>query len=111
MNPVDHPHGGGNHQHIGKASTVARSAVPGQKVGLIAARRVREISILDSVVLLITYADRSTPRFRQGQGDLECRSLYYIFCHFMPPHTDQNVVCIDRHYMHHASYLGEHYSE
>ena len=40
MNPVDHPHGGGNHQHIGKASTVARSAVPGQKVGLIAARRV-----------------------------------------------------------------------
>jgi len=41
MNPVDHPHGGGNHQHIGKASTVARSAVPGQKVGLIAARRVR----------------------------------------------------------------------
>jgi len=41
MNPVDHPHGGGNHQHIGKASTVPRSAVPGQKVGLIAARRVR----------------------------------------------------------------------
>jgi len=40
MNPVDHPHGGGNHQHIGKASTVPRSAVPGQKVGLIAARRV-----------------------------------------------------------------------
>ncbi|KAG1811559.1 translation protein SH3-like domain-containing protein [Suillus variegatus] len=39
MNPVDHPHGGGNHQHIGKASTVPRSAVPGQKVGLIAARR------------------------------------------------------------------------
>ncbi|KAH8985824.1 60S ribosomal protein L2/L8 [Lactarius hatsudake] len=38
-NPVDHPHGGGNHQHIGKASTIARSAVPGQKVGLIAARR------------------------------------------------------------------------
>jgi hypothetical protein len=40
MNPVDHPHGGGNHQHIGKASTIARGAVPGQKVGLIAARRV-----------------------------------------------------------------------
>jgi len=39
MNPVDHPHGGGNHQHIGKASTIARHAVPGQKVGLIAARR------------------------------------------------------------------------
>ncbi|KAL7005914.1 60S ribosomal protein L2 [Cystobasidiomycetes sp. EMM_F5] len=39
MNPVDHPHGGGNHQHIGKASTIARNAVSGQKAGLIAARR------------------------------------------------------------------------
>ncbi|KAF8004086.1 hypothetical protein HF325_001534 [Metschnikowia pulcherrima] len=39
MNPVDHPHGGGNHQHIGKASTISRNAVPGQKAGLIAARR------------------------------------------------------------------------
>jgi large subunit ribosomal protein L8e len=39
MNPVDHPHGGGNHQHIGHASTVSRFAVPGQKIGLIAARR------------------------------------------------------------------------
>ncbi|CAN6616634.1 large ribosomal subunit protein uL2B [Trichomonascus vanleenenianus] len=39
MNPVDHPHGGGNHQHIGKPSTVARGSVPGQKIGLIAARR------------------------------------------------------------------------
>merc|ERR1712059_40494 len=39
MNPVEHPHGGGNHQHIGHASTTRRSAPPGQKVGLIAARR------------------------------------------------------------------------
>jgi large subunit ribosomal protein L8e len=39
MNPVDHPHGGGNHQHLGMASTVSRYAPPGQKVGLIAARR------------------------------------------------------------------------
>jgi len=39
MNPVEHPHGGGNHQHIGHASTCKRTAVPGQKVGLIAARR------------------------------------------------------------------------
>jgi len=39
MNPVEHPHGGGNHQHIGHPSTCARSAVPGQKVGMIAARR------------------------------------------------------------------------
>jgi large subunit ribosomal protein L8e len=39
MNPVEHPHGGGNHQHIGHASTVRRDAPPGQKSGLIAARR------------------------------------------------------------------------
>lgn len=39
MNPVDHPHGGGNHQHIGHASTVSRFAPSGQKAGLIAARR------------------------------------------------------------------------
>jgi large subunit ribosomal protein L8e len=39
MNPVEHPHGGGNHQHIGHASTTGRACVPGQKVGLIAARR------------------------------------------------------------------------
>merc|ERR1712026_414587 len=36
-NPVEHPHGGGNHQHIGKPSTVRRDASPGKKVGLIAA--------------------------------------------------------------------------
>jgi len=39
MNPVEHPHGGGNHQHIGMASTVCRQASAGRKVGLIAARR------------------------------------------------------------------------
>lgn len=39
MNPVDHPHGGGNQQHIGHPSTVARDAPHGQKVGLVAARR------------------------------------------------------------------------
>ncbi|POW18605.1 hypothetical protein PSHT_05635 [Puccinia striiformis] len=39
MNPVDHPHGGGNHQHIGHASTVRRDCVSGQKCGLLAARR------------------------------------------------------------------------
>ncbi len=33
MNPVDHPHGGGNHQHVGKPSTVSRNAPPGRKVG------------------------------------------------------------------------------
>ena len=44
MNPVEHPFGGGNHQHIGHASTSARTAVPGSKVGLIAARRTGQIS-------------------------------------------------------------------
>ncbi len=39
MNPVDHPHGGGNQQHIGHPSTVSRHAPPGQKIGLVAARR------------------------------------------------------------------------
>merc|ERR1711915_904652 len=39
MNPVEHPHGGGNHQHIGKASTVSRGTSAGRKIGLIAARR------------------------------------------------------------------------
>jgi len=39
MNPVDHPHGGGNHQHIGHPATVRRDAPAGQKVGLIAAKR------------------------------------------------------------------------
>jgi len=55
MNPVDHPHGGGNHQHIGHASTVARSAVPGQKVGLVAARRVCYSPVQAVIQLLIFF--------------------------------------------------------
>merc|ERR1711935_1080541 len=43
VNPVEHPHGGGNHQHIGKASTVKRGTSAGRKVGLIAARRTGRI--------------------------------------------------------------------
>lgn len=39
MNPVDHPHGGGNHQHIGHPSTISKNAPPGQQVGQIGARR------------------------------------------------------------------------
>jgi large subunit ribosomal protein L8e len=50
MNPVEHPHGGGNHQHIGKPSTVGRFTPAGRKVGLIAARR--------------------TGRIRGGRGDI-----------------------------------------
>jgi large subunit ribosomal protein L8e len=43
MNPVEHPHGGGNHQHIGHPSTVKRGTSAGKKVGLIAARRTGRI--------------------------------------------------------------------
>lgn len=39
MNPVDHPHGGGAHQHVGKSKTPGRGAPPGRKVGSIAAKR------------------------------------------------------------------------
>ncbi|KAF5205058.1 Ribosomal protein l2 [Thalictrum thalictroides] len=39
MNPVEHPHGGGNHQHIGHGSCVGRDAVPGQRVGQLYARQ------------------------------------------------------------------------
>merc|ERR1712242_258420 len=43
MNPVERPPGGGNHQHIGKASTVMRGTSAGKKIGLIAARRTGRI--------------------------------------------------------------------
>ena len=36
MNPVEHPFGGGNQQHLGKPSTVRRDIPHGRKVGLIA---------------------------------------------------------------------------
>lgn len=44
MNPVEHPHGGGNHQHIGHPSTTRRVDPAGKKVGLIAARRTGRIA-------------------------------------------------------------------
>eukprot|EP00971_Amphidinium_carterae_P002993 58624-Amphidinium_carterae.1 len=31
MNPVEHPHGGGNHQHVGHPTTISREAPPGAK--------------------------------------------------------------------------------
>merc|ERR1712167_418876 len=37
MNPVEHPHGGGNHQHVGHPTTVRRDVSRGKKAGLIAA--------------------------------------------------------------------------
>lgn len=50
MNPVEHPHGGGNHQHVGHPTTCKRFAVPGQKVGLIAARRTGRIAGVKKLV-------------------------------------------------------------
>jgi len=39
MNVIDHPFGGGGHQHAGRPKTVSRGTSPGRKVGHIAARR------------------------------------------------------------------------
>jgi len=39
MNAVDHPHGGGNQQHMGKPGTVRRDVSAGAKSGQISARR------------------------------------------------------------------------
>ena len=32
MNPVEHPHGGGNHQHVGMPTTIGRGKPAGRKV-------------------------------------------------------------------------------
>ncbi len=39
MNPYNHPHGGGNHQHVGKPNTVSRNAPPGRKVGRLSPKK------------------------------------------------------------------------
>lgn len=39
MNVIDHPFGGGGHQHCGRPKTVSHGTPPGRKVGHIAARR------------------------------------------------------------------------
>jgi large subunit ribosomal protein L2 len=39
MNAVNHPHGGGNHQHVGRPSTVGRGTPPGRKVGRLSPKR------------------------------------------------------------------------
>lgn len=39
MNVIDHPFGGGGHQHCGRPKTVSRGTSPGRKVGSIAAKR------------------------------------------------------------------------
>ncbi len=39
MNAVDHPHGGGDHQHVGVPSTVSSNAPPGRKVGRLSSKK------------------------------------------------------------------------
>jgi len=39
MNVIDHPFGGGGHQHPGRPKTIARGTSPGRTVGHVAARR------------------------------------------------------------------------
>ena len=39
MNPVNHPFGGGSHQHVGRPSTVGRGMRPGQKVGRLSPKK------------------------------------------------------------------------
>lgn len=97
MNPVDHVHGGGNHQHIGKASTVSRYAVPGQKVGLIAAR----YALFGINTNLQTYWSASW--YEQGQGVLEWWSLHFV-CRIYECHVIDNfmiffIICLPGQYL------------
>lgn len=39
MNAVSHPHGGGDHQHVGVGSTVSANAPPGRKVGRLSSKK------------------------------------------------------------------------
>lgn len=39
MNPINHPFGGGSHQHVGRPSTVGRGRRPGQKVGRLSPKK------------------------------------------------------------------------
>ena len=41
MNPANHPHGGGSHQHVGGPSSVSKHAPPGKKVGRLSSKRKR----------------------------------------------------------------------
>ena len=39
MNAGNHPHGGGNHQHVGRPNTVSKHAPPGKKVGRLSSKK------------------------------------------------------------------------
>ena len=42
MNAVDHPHGGGDHQHVGVPSSVSSNASPGRKVGRLSSKKKKD---------------------------------------------------------------------
>ncbi len=42
MNAIDHPHGGGDHQHVGVPSSVSANASPGRKVGRLSSKKKKE---------------------------------------------------------------------
>ena len=69
--PVEHPHGGGNHQHIGHASTVRRDTSAGRKVSW-PVSRTRCVHTYMAVV-----AHCSRQRCRSCVGRVLARS----FCH------------------------------
>lgn len=39
MNAINHPHGGGDHQHVGVPSSVSANASPGRKVGRLSSKK------------------------------------------------------------------------
>ncbi len=43
MNPVNHPFGGGSHQHVGRPSTVSSGTWPGAKVGRFGRKKKRKV--------------------------------------------------------------------
>lgn len=93
MNPVDHPHGGGNHQHIGKASTISRYASQGQKAGrkyprreIVHNKRRTPLTCAPSSYCCPSY--RSATRYPKDQGinaGIKGRVVvffFYDFCFF-----------------------------
>ena len=79
MNPVEHPFGGGNHQHIGKPATVRRDKAHGRKVPLspalpptvLSAARVAlclQVWAVFSGLSLGVYAGRQSQHCHEGEG-------------------------------------------
>ncbi|KAL0728900.1 hypothetical protein Bca4012_024993 [Brassica carinata] len=103
MNPVEHPHGGGNHQHIGHASTVRRDAPPGQKVGLIAARRTGRLRgqprigqktlkqfsefTFFRIIFDQTFHGRKTASLELASLQVKVSALHFIFLYYCLSHT------------------------